>query len=281
MTWVGGLEKRAGRVVLLFMFVGDAMLEAAVEAARAGALVVRRHPGRAVGFKGAVDLVTEVDVACEEAIRGALERATPGVPVLAEEGGGAWFGQTRWIVDPLDGTTNFVHGFPFYCVSIGLEDAGRVVAGVVYDLVHDRLFRASRGGGAWLEERRLAVSTCTDLDRALMASGFAYDRRERAALYLRFVQRMLERSQGFRRTGSAAMDLTLVALGQLDGFWEFNLKPWDVAAGWLLVEEAGGKVTDVGGGPLDLARPHVVATNGRIHDQVISAFADLLPVAPR
>lgn len=257
------------------------MLEAAVEAARAGARVVREHPCRGVSYKGAVDLVTEVDVACEEAIRRTLERATPGVPVLAEEGGGAWSGATRWIVDPVDGTTNFVHGFPFYCVSIGLEDGGRIVAGVVYDLVRDRLYRASRGGGAWLDDRRLQVSTCADLDRALVASGFAYDRRERAALYLRFVQRMLERSQGFRRTGSAAMDLTLVATGQLDGYWEFNLKPWDVAAGWLLVEEAGGRVTDVAGGPVDLARPHALATNGRIHDQMLAAFADLLPEAPR
>lgn len=257
------------------------MLEAAVEAARAGARVVREHPGRAVSYKGAVDLVTEVDVACEEAIRRTFERLTPGVPVLAEEGGGAWTGTTRWIVDPLDGTTNFVHGFPFYCVSIGLEDQGRVVAGVVYDVVGDRLYRASRGGGAWLDDRRLEVSGCADLDRALVASGFAYDRRERAALYLRFVQRMLERSQGFRRTGSAAMDLTLVATGQLDGYWEFNLKPWDVAAGWLLVEEAGGRVTDVAGSSLDLSRPHALATNGRIHDQMLAAFADLLPEAPR
>lgn len=258
------------------------MLEAAIEAARAGVRAVREHPTWRVDFKGAVDLVTEVDVACEEAVRQALERATPGVPVLAEEGGGAWQAATRWVVDPLDGTVNFVHGFPCYCLAIAFEDEGRVTASVTYDLVHDRLYRASRGGGAWLDDRRLQVSDCAVLDHALLASGFAYDRRERAAQYLRFVQRALERAQGFRRCGSAAMDLVMTARGQLDGYWEFNLKPWDAAAGWLLVEEAGGRVTAVDGAPLDLGRRavHLMATNARIHDELLAAFADLLPDAP-
>lgn len=256
------------------------MLDIACRAATAAAEVVRDHVGRSVVYKGAVDLVTEVDVAAEEAIRKVLGTATPGVAILAEESGGAWEADSRWVVDPIDGTTNFVHGFPFYCVSIAFQDRGNVTCGVVYDLVRDELYRAELGQGAWLGDRRLAVSSCPDLDRALVASGFAYDRRQKAASYLRFVQRMLERSQGFRRTGSAAMDLCLVASGLLDGYWEFNLKPWDVAAGALLVTEAGGIVSDVDGSGLDLDRPRVIASTPKIHREMVAAFADLMGDAP-
>jgi myo-inositol-1(or 4)-monophosphatase len=256
------------------------MLDIACRAATAAAVVVRDHVGRSVVYKGAVDLVTEVDVAAEEAIRKVLDAATPGVAILAEESGGAWQADSRWVVDPIDGTTNFVHGFPYYCVSIAFQDRGTVTCGVVYDLVRDQLYRAELGQGAWLGDRRLAVSSCPDLDRALVASGFAYDRRQKAACYLRFVQRMLERSQGFRRTGSAAMDLCLVASGLLDGYWEFNLKPWDVAAGALLVTEAGGIISDVDGSSLDLDHPRVIASTPKIHREMVAAFADLMGDAP-
>lgn len=256
------------------------MLDIARRAARAAFDQVRRHLAPAVTRKGAVDLVTELDLAAEQAIREVLGAATPDIPILAEEGGGAFDTATRWLVDPLDGTTNFVHGFPFYCVSIALELDGRLECGVVHDLVHDRVYHARRGGGAWLDDERLTVSGCDELDGALLASGFAYDRRRHAAAYLRFVQRALERSQGFRRTGSAALDLAHVASGRLDGYWEFNLKPWDVAAGALLVTEAGGRISDLRGAPINLDRAQVVATNGHFHDELLAAFADLRDSAP-
>ena len=256
------------------------MIDAAVSAAHTAGQKLRSCRASQVDHKGAVDLVTELDVQCEEAIRTTLAAATPGVPVLAEEGGGAWEARTRWIVDPLDGTTNFVHGFPCYCVSIAFQEDGMITLGVLYDPVRDRTFTARRGHGAKLDGQPIHVSHCQSLDRALIASGFAYDRREKAAAYLAFVQRALERSQGFRRCGSAAMDLAMLAMGQLDGYWEFNLKPWDVAAGALLVEEAGGQITNIDGAPLNIDRPRALASNGHIHDELRLAFADLLDQAP-
>ncbi len=256
------------------------MIDAAITAAHAAGEILRTRPAHRVSHKGAVDLVTEIDLRCEAAVREVLETATPGVPILAEEGGGAWSASTRWIVDPLDGTTNFVHGFPFYCVSIALEEAGELTLGVLYDPVRDRTFTAERGHGAAVDGQRLQVSDCRSLDNALIASGFAYDRRERAAEYLAFVQRILERSQGFRRCGSAAMDLAMVATGQIDGYWEFNLKPWDVAAGALLVSEAGGRIGAIGGGPLDINAPQALASNGHIHAELEGVLADLLDGAP-
>lgn len=257
------------------------MIRFAEQAARAaGALILAgRQPLErgAVDHKGAVDLVTEVDLACEALIREILGAATPGIPVHAEEGGGAATATTRWIVDPLDGTTNFVHDFPSYAVSIGLQLDGQLTAGVIYDPLRDHCYRATLGGGAWLGEQRLRVSRTPSLDLALVASGFAYDRRERPDFYLDFVRAFLVRAQGFRRAGAAAMDLAHLAAGRLDGFWEFQLNPWDVAAGVLLIQEAGGRVTDVAGGPLDLDRPRVLASNGGpLHDEMLAVIAPLL-----
>ena len=251
------------------------MIGAAVEAAERACAILRERPRLRVEHKGAVDLVTQVDLACEEAVRSVLEPT--GIPILAEEGGGSR-ATTRWIVDPLDGTTNFVHGFPSYCVSIALQDAGELVVGVIGDPVHDRLFTAERGQGAFCNGERLRVSETETLGQSLVASGFAYDRRERAADYLRFVKVFLEQAQGFRRAGAAAMDLAMVATGQLDGFWEFGLNAWDVAAGSLLVQEAGGRVSDMEGGALDLDTPRVLATNGRIHAAMTQAIGPLLPL---
>ena len=251
------------------------MIELATEAARRACRILADRPTLRVEHKGAVDLVTQVDLACEEAVRAVLEPT--GIPILGEEGGGSR-GETRWIVDPLDGTTNFVHGFPSYCVSIALQDAGELALGVIGDPVHERMFTAERGRGAFCNGERLRVSGCEDLGQALVASGFAYDRRERAEDYLRFVKVFLEQAQGFRRAGAAAMDLAMVATGQLDGFWEFNLNAWDVAAGVLLVREAGGHVTDMDGGTLDLDRPRLLASNGSIHAAMTQAITGLLPL---
>jgi myo-inositol-1(or 4)-monophosphatase len=252
------------------------MFERAKQAAlTAGKWIASQQPG-VVAHKGPVDLVTEVDLGAEARIRDALSES--GVPVFAEEGGGAENAKTRWIVDPLDGTTNFVHGFPSYGVSIALQVDGVLEIGVVYDIPRDRLYAASRGHGASCNGRTIQVSKVDRLSHSLVASGFAVDRREKADDYLRFVKVMLERSQGFRRAGAASLDLCHVACGQLDGFWEFNLSPWDVAAGCLILSEAGGRFTDIDGGPMQVDSPRVLASNGLIHQEMHQALAPLLPL---
>lgn len=256
-------------------------LGVAERAARAAGRVISAAAGaQRVEHKGAVDLVTEVDLASEAAIRAVLEREAPGVPILAEEGGGAWAARTRWLVDPLDGTTNFVHGFPWYCVSVALELDGALAVGCIYDPVHDQAWTAAAGQGARRDGVPVRVSAVPTLDRALLATGFPYDRRQRAAYYTRFVTAFLERIQGVRRAGSAAMDLVLLAAGRVDGYWELNLKPWDVAAGVLLVQEAGGRVSAPTLAPLDLERPSVLASNGLIHEEMAQIMAPLLSSAP-
>lgn len=261
------------------------MILTARRAALAAGAVVRQGLSRRPSFKNPIDLVTQVDLASEAVIRAVLGVATPEIPVLGEEQGGPWEAPTRWIVDPLDGTTNFVHDFPFYCVSIALQVDGRLELGVIYDPVHERLYEAVRGEGATRDGQRIRVSSQGELGQALLVSGFAYDRRERADFYLRYVRAFLERAQGFRRTGSAALDLCHVASGQLDGYWEFGLKPWDVAAGALLVQEAGGRVSDMDLGPLTLESPRILATNGLLHGPMAQVLLPLLretgqPVRP-
>ncbi len=253
----------------------------AEEAARAAGALIRagRRPLErgAVDHKGAVDLVTEVDLAAEDAIREVLSRHTPAVPIFAEEGGGPATARTRWIVDPLDGTTNFVHDFPPLCTCIALEIDGVLEVGVVYEPIGDRCYTATRGGGAWCNDMRLRVSRCDELGEALVGSGFAYDRRERPDFYLKYVKAFLVRAQGLRRAGAAGMDLARVASGQLDGFWEFGLNPWDMAAGALLIQEAGGSVTDVTGDPLRLSVPRILATNGTaLHAEMAAVIGPLL-----
>lgn len=254
------------------------MLAIAVEAAQAGATCIESSlsgPAQ-VAHKGKVDLVTEVDLASEEAIRAVLEHKTPGIPILAEEGGGASDCDTRWIVDPLDGTTNFVHGFPSFAVSVGLEIDGVLSAACIVDPLRGDTYSAAAGTGATLNGAALRVSETATLDQALLLTGFAYDRRERARFYLRYVQAFLERAQGLRRAGAAALDLCHIAAGRADGMWEFNLSAWDVAAGALIIEEAGGRVTDMSGERLDLNRPQLLATNGHIHDEMRTVLTALL-----
>jgi myo-inositol-1(or 4)-monophosphatase len=244
----------------------------AVLAAETAGAVIASRTAEGVRHKGRVDLVTEVDLASERAIREVLARHTPDVPVLGEEGGGAVSAETRWIVDPLDGTTNFVHGFPFYAVSVALQVDGQLVAGAVLDVPRRRMFSAAAGRGAECDGTRLRVSTRSELLDALLGTGFPYDRTVDAATYLVPLQAFLERSQGVRRAGAAALDLAMVAAGELDGFWEFGLGAWDVAAGVLLIEEAGGRVTSHDGMPLDLARPSPLASNGRLHAAMVAVM---------
>lgn len=251
-------------------------------AARAAGQVIRTALDHRVGTQayatkdGAIDLLTEVDLAAEQAVRTHLAAATPAVPVLAEEGGGATHAQTRWIVDPIDGTTNFVHGFPGFCTSIGLQVDGQMEAACVYDPVQDVAYTAGRGLGAHAAGSRLAVSQTPALAQSLVLTGFAYDRRERPEFYLRFLREVLVRAQGVRRGGAAAMDFCHIASGRGDGYYEFHLSPWDCAAGVLLVEEAGGLVTTVSGAQIDLDKPEVLCTNGRIHDELSRALLPLL-----
>ena len=236
------------------------------EAAAAAALILRDARPARVDHKGVVDLVTDVDLRCEAAVRAVLLRHLPDVPVHGEEEGGAPDARTRWLVDPLDGTTNFVHGFPWFAVSVGLQVDGESVVGVVADPLRGLFYEASRGGGAWCGDRPMRVSALDDLGDALVGTGFPPDRRERAALYLRRVEAVLTRCTCVRRTGSAALDLAMVADGALDAFWEFGLAPWDVCAGEVLVTEAGGRVTDHFGGALSRAPVSPLATNGRLHE---------------
>ncbi len=254
----------------------------AVRAAREAGAIQRGAlaSAREARNKGPIDLVTEVDLASERRILEILAQECPGIPVLAEEGGGASAASTRWIVDPLDGTTNFVHGLPHFAVSIALQWEGQLWAGCVLDPSREEEWAAARGGGATLNGQPIRVSTTPVLDRALLATGFPYDRRTRAAWYLRLVEAVLQRSQGIRRAGAAALDLAWVAGGRLDGFFELGLAPWDVAAGALLVQEAGGRVEEIQGGPLRLDAPAVLASNGLIQEELRQILAPLLSSPP-
>ena len=250
----------------------------AIEAARAAGELLRSElaGARRIAFKGApTNLVTEMDARAEALILGRIGEAFPDDAILSEEiGGRDGRSGRRWIVDPLDGTTNYAHGLPLFGVSIALEAGGRIVVGVVYDPMHDELYVAERGAGAFLNDRKLAVSTAATLDESLLATGFPYNVRETDDNNLREYAAFSVRAQGVRRLGSAVLYLGWVAAGRFDGYWELRTGPWDVAAGSLLVEEAGGRITSVTGAPLDVDRPAVLATNGRIHDEMLKVLAE-------
>jgi myo-inositol-1(or 4)-monophosphatase len=243
-------------------------------AGRAGE-ILREGYGRSheVHWKGEVDLVTEYDLRSEELLVGALQEAFPGEAILAEEGGASGSGEARWVVDPLDGTTNYAHGLPLFSISIAWCLGDEAWLGVVLDPIRGELFRATRGGGAFLGERRLAVSAASGLDQALLVTGFPYDIRTNPENNLDHYARFALRSRGVRRLGSAALDLAYVASGRFDGYWELRLSPWDWAAGVLLVREAGGRVTRADGQPDIFRRPtSLLATNGRLHEAMLEVL---------
>lgn len=257
---------------------GERELEVAVEAAlEAGALArsfLRRGAALEVRHKGAVDLVTQADLACEAAILARLRGAFPSYGVLAEESGAQEQGDARWIVDPIDGTTNFSHGVPHYCVCVALEVEGQLQLGVIYDPARDELFSARRGGGAWCNGRRLRVSSPPSLGRALAVTGFPYDRQVAEDNNAAQVALMLRHAQGIRRFGAAGLDLAWVAAGRLDVYWELRLKPWDMAAGLVLVEEAGGRITAPDGGPVRLSVGDLLASGGgAAHEEAAALLA--------
>jgi len=224
-------------------------------------------------FKGEIDLVTEIDYLSENKIVGFLKEKLPDYDILAEEGGGCDSGSAcRWILDPLDGTTNYAHGYPCFCVSLALEYDRKIVWGAVYDPIHEELFSAEAGKGAFLNNERIKVSSTARLDRAMLCTGFPYDVRESADDILNLLEGFLKTAQDIRRDGSAALDLCYVAMGRFDGFWEMKLKPWDVAAGALIVQEAGGSATGFDNALLDLKRGDVLASNLLIHDEMINVI---------
>lgn len=252
------------------------LLNTAIEAARgAGAILLEQaRSGFRIEHKNVVDLVTDADRLAEDSIVQTIRAAYPAHRILAEERGqdGKTDSPYQWIIDPLDGTTNFAHGFPAYSVSIGLEYAGECVLGVVFDPTRDELFSAEVGGGARLNGSSINVSHVSRLDDALLVTGFAYDIRENPNNNLDHFSRFSLRAQGVRRIGSAALDLCYVACGRFDGYWEVTLNPWDMAAGIVILREAGGTVTHFTAGPFSIYARQLVASNGFIHE----AMLDLL-----
>jgi myo-inositol-1(or 4)-monophosphatase len=251
----------------------------AVDAARAAGRLLRDElsGARRIAFKGSpTNLVTEMDQRAESEILSRLHESFPDDAILAEErGAAAGRSGRRWIVDPLDGTTNYAHGLPIFAVSIGLQAGDRVVLGVVYDPTRDELYVAERGRGATLNDAPISVSVTSSLDASLLVTGFPYNIRETADTNLAEYAAFSVRARAVRRLGSAVLDLAYVASGRFDAYWELRLGAWDVAAGSLLVEEAGGRVTGIDGGEMSLDAPTLVASNGKVHDEILRILAEV------
>ena len=254
----------------------DFIPEMSSVAREAGALLLDSFQRR-IGFeyKGDVDLVTAADRASEKLITERIAKLWPTHDLMGEEGSRRETGSDyRWYIDPLDGTTNFAHGFPVFSVSLALEFKGERIAGIVYDPTRDELFAAEKGSGAFLNDRPIHVSKVDRVEESLNATGFPSHKRHKNP-NIHFYHEITLRTHGVRRAGSAALDLSYVAAGRLDCFWEFNLNPWDTAAGVLLVQEAGGRVTDMAGGPWQLNSRETLATNGLVHDGFVHIMDDI------
>lgn len=230
-----------------------------------------------ISYKGDIDLVTEVDWASEKEIIRHIRQSFPDHSILGEEGGiVAGPGNGRWIIDPLDGTTNYTHHFPFFAISIGFESEGEVLYGLVYDPLRNQMFEAHREGGATLNRVPLSVSRTTSLSKSLLVTGFSSSKPDDPERdNLPFFNRLSRRVQGIRRTGSAALDLCYVGMGAVDGFWEIGLAPWDTAAGGLIVREAGGRTSDRKNARHELTSSMIVASNGHIHEEIITVLGEI------
>lgn len=241
---------------------------------KAGALLMKKFDQSIkINYKGDINLVTEADKMSENIIIAAIQRNFPDHGILSEESPAILGGSSlRWIIDPLDGTTNYAHGYPVFCVSIALEKDGVIILGVIYDPTRKETFMAVRGEGAYLNGKRLTVSKTSDLNRSLLSTGFPYDIRVSADNNLNYFNVMAKEVQAIRRAGAAALDIAYVAAGRFDGFWELKLQPWDMAAACLIIEEAGGKITDMFNKPWNLLSPQILVSNGRIHEQMIAVF---------
>jgi myo-inositol-1(or 4)-monophosphatase len=235
-----------------------------------------------VSVKGPSDFVSAADLRAERTLKAELQRARPGYNLLFEEGGAVEGSDPhhRWIVDPLDGTTNFLHGVPHFSISIALERDAEIIAGIVYDPTRDEMYWAEKGAGAYLNDRRLRVSARRQLGEALIATGFPFRGRPKHPAYNATLARVMEATSGVRRFGSAALDLAYVAAGRFDGYWEFALAPWDLAAGLLLVREAGGFVSDLAGGQGMMTSGDVLAANGHLHLPLAALIKDTMRAAP-
>jgi myo-inositol-1(or 4)-monophosphatase len=252
-------------------------LETATEIAREAGALLSNYFERGIGFdlKGDYDLVTEADRLSEKLVVERLRSHFPAHSVLGEEGGlREQRSEYCWYVDPLDGTTNFAHGYPAFNVTLGLERSGEMIAGVIFDPIRQELFSAELGGGAYLNGRRVHASKVAALESALLATGFP-SRKRHENVNVHFFHQVSMVTHGIRRSGSAAIDLAYVACGRLEGFWEFGLNPWDMAAGLLICAEAGGRSSDMKGAPADLRGPHIAVSNSLIHDELISLFGDV------
>lgn len=252
------------------------MQDVAVTAARKAGGLLKEHLGgaRLIEYKGAVDIVTEMDKGAEALIISEIKSAFPSHGILTEESVEIRSATPyRWIIDPLDGTTNYAHGFPVFCVSVAIEVSGAVLYGCVYNPMLDEVFTAEKGCGAYRNNARISVSTTSSLDSSLLATGFPYDIRTSKATNLDNFAAFAMRAQAIRRAGSAALDLSYVACGRFDGFWEMKLKPWDVAAAGLIVTEAGGLITDFTGAPFSIHGNACLASNGLIHAPMLEVLA--------
>lgn len=261
----------------------DKVAQTGRQAALAAGAVLRQnyYKPHQITMKGVIDPVTESDLQSQEMIMALIRQRFPEHGFLAEEtlgeaapspAGEATPSPYRWIIDPLDGTVNFAHGYPAFCVSIACEAAGVLQYGVIYDPMRDELFEARKGQGAWLNGGPIRVSQTDRLDRALVATGFPYDIRERLPETIGRMSRILGVVQGLRRGGSAALDMCYIACGRFEGFYEENLKPWDTAAGLLLIEEAGGRISTFDGGDYDIHSPNILASNGILHGNILACL---------
>lgn len=254
---------------------GSALWTVMTEAARKASRALRRDFGEVeqlqVSAKGPSDFVSAADVKTEKALRAELQKARPKFGFLMEEGGDipSEDGKHRWIIDPIDGTTNFLHGIPHFAISIALEMEGEVIAGLVYNPIVEELFYAEKGKGAFLNDRRLRVSSRNRMSDSVIATGIPFHGRPGHAPFLKQMERVMQDVAGIRRMGAASLDLAYVAAGRYEGYWEAGLQPWDVAAGMLLVREAGGFVTDFKGDKDILATGNVVAANAKLHKQLL------------
>ncbi len=258
----------------------DFAVDIALEAGRF--LKEKLHQTHDITYKGEIDLVTEADRGAEALLIARIEKAFPGHGILAEETrGAARTEEYTWIIDPLDGTTNYAHQYPVFCVSVALQRDGEVILGAICNPMMEELFVVERGNGAFLNGRRISVSATADLSRGLLATGFPYDIRANPDNNVNYFAALAVKAQAIRRAGAAALDLAYVAAGRFDGFWELQLRPWDTAAGCLMVTEAGGTVTDLFGGPFDLYSPHLLASNGRIHESMAEILKNTDPMDAR
>jgi len=234
----------------------------------------RLHEKHVISYKGEIDIVTEEDRLSERIITSRIRDRYPDHDILAEESTGmARRSRCRWIIDPLDGTTNYAHGYPVFCVSIAFEKDSDIHLGVIYNPMLDEMFVAEKGKGAFLNGKKITVSNTTDISKGLLATGFPYDIRSDRNNNINYFNGMAKSAQAIRRAGSAALDMAYIAAGRFDGFWELKLMPWDMAAGWLMIRQSGGIVTDLFGGAFHLESPHVLATNGKIHHGMIDIFS--------